>query len=305
MRRPYWPLLVCTFWLGLTFACQAQRRPSAGSSLKPLAIPVDQFPDAKPEHRSHFLLDNLAPPGNIEQALLDRLQRAQQLRDTPPLLRGLLQDKNLQTLLKNQLKLKDGDIQRLLKLKPSDPEVSKLLNNPQWRKLFQDLIKETGGKPLNFNQLQNPDKLQELIGKLNLTPEKLTGLFEELTRKDAFPSNPLQGGIVEPGKITMPEGGPSMPASGGNPGAPATPTLSDRFKDFMTRNLDKLADGLQRLDMTDESQVLRDAIRQFKRAGLGPDELNLGHLSPGQLETLDRVGRWISPRSSTRWTGRA
>jgi hypothetical protein len=78
--------------------------------------------------------------------------------------------------------------------------------------------------------------------------------------------------------------------------------MSETMKDFWTKGMEQFADVLERMDYTEDSQVLRDAISQFAQLGAGEGNLKQGSLSvaqfmAGQGETLENVAHWLSPET--------
>jgi len=269
-------LVIGAFFLGALLPARAEEFP----------LGLDLYP--RSEHRSHNL-DNLPVVADPEQAFRDRLLLSAKLRENQELIKTLLGNEKLINDLKKHFQDQLGrDFARDDELKKKLQEMSS--SNPG---LLNDSLKGLL-KASNSGQSDPSELVQKLLGKLNLKATQ-NGI------------TPMGQGVVQPqidGKGTSPKGGPPG-HSMTNPSNPsnAPPPAADGFKDFLTRQLNGLADGMQKLDYADDSGALREAIRQFSRVGFGDAKLNLDRLDPGQVDALARMAKLLSPENlkSMKW----
>jgi hypothetical protein len=277
----------CPRWSGLlvigAFFLAALPPAHAGATL------LGNRSNSPQEHRSHNL-DDLPVVADPEQALRDRLLLSARLRENQELIKELLGKEPLINDLKKHFQDQLGRDVTPDDLKKKLQEM--FSSNPG---LFNDSLKGLL-KGNNSGPSDQAEQLQKLLGKLDLKS--------------------LQNGIplLGPGSVTQPTDGKGTDPNGGPQGhsmtnppnsANAPPGEPDGLKGFLARQLNGLADNLQKMDFADDSGALREAIRQFNRVGFGDAKLNLDRLDPGQVDALARMAKLLSPENlkSMKWNG--
>ncbi len=273
MRRACWPLLLLAFWQGNPSLGQAQDPERGERFYRQDRMPLVEN-NAIPVPESHFLPGDIVPPENLEELLLDRLRQTQNLRDAHSLVQKALKTNDL---LK-RFNLKAQDIERMRQLALHDPDLARLIEDFRQKRKPEDFERWLKQPQLSEEQLKLFRKLAE---KLKRKPDDLPRVLDskELPATDLKQPNPS----VPPGRMTSTE--PAASSSG----------PSERWTEFLTRQLDRLADGLDEMDYPRDSDALRDVVRQLQGAEWSRKDLKLDRFTSGQLEALDQAGRWLSP----------
>jgi hypothetical protein len=288
MSRPRWLglLVIGAFFLAAPLPAETPTSSFAQTSTGygKQVVPQEQ-------HRSHSL-DNLPGFGDPEQALRDRLLQVANLRDRQSLVEQLFKHRELLEEFQKQFKEKNkrdpspADLE-VLKNLLGDPN---LIDNPAFRKLIDD--------PDLRKQLQ-----QMVHGNKEMPPELMKD-FQNLAKglaKWQGGSAPLKGPIKgQPNTgntLDRPSPNPvDNPLTTTQPVSANSPSPSG-LPDGLTRMLNNLADDLKNLDYADDSGALRDAINQLGRVGFGDSALKLDQLDPGQVDSLVRMAKMLTPEN--------
>ncbi len=243
-----------------------------------------------PEHISHYLPDDLPTAGDAEQLLTNRLNKM--------LLQKLLAEKGVRDLVRQEVtKMMKGGTQ------------TKMLSDEKINELVKKLLDQ--GMPNNLGALDDAatlEKLQRLLQNKEMLGDKvLSGNNKDLNQLllklagpmiDAIKHNPesfLKAPLLldekSRGQMLPP---PVVPNAPELPSLPAEPSRGDRLTDIITRQLNRLADDLDKMDHGNESSALRDAISQFNRYGFRNSTFDLDKIDAGRLDAMGRMLRSLS-----------
>ena len=279
MSRPRWSglLVLGALLLGALSPTQAQP-PSRGAYGEP------------PEHISHYLPDDLPGVGDAEQLLTNRLNKM--------LLQKLLAEKGVRDLVK----------EKVTEMMNKGP-YTKMLPDDKINELVKKLLEQ--GMPNNLGALDNAatvEKLQRLLQNKEMLGDKvLRGKNDELNElllklagpminaikhnPESFLKAPLLLDEKSRGQMLPP---PSVPSAPESASLPSEPSRGDRLTDIITRQLNRLADDLDKMDHGNESSALRDAISRFNRYGFRNSTFDLDKIDAGRLDALGRMLRSLS-----------
>lgn len=153
------------------------------------------------------------------------------------------------------------------------------------------------GWPQFLNKLGDAEleKLNELINCAQQhDKEKAEKDIRDLVKKTLEAAN--TSGQADKGQPGFNPNGPERltapPPLQPTPAQP--PDRARRWREFVTRQLSRAAEGLEAMDQTEDTAALREALRRLSRLNMTDDGIRLDQIDSKHLDALDQVAKALS-----------